>query len=361
MRNILGQTRAIAMLQGALRSDRIHHAWIFAGPAGVGKFTTAIEFARVLLDPAAGPNLAGVIEADPAGETSRLIDAGTHPDLHVIRKELARYSESALIRNRKLTNIPVDVLREHMIGGMVEGRYIDPKAHATAVRGHGKVFIIDEAELVDPTGQNIMLKTLEEPPPRTYIVLVTSRPDRLLPTIRSRCSLVKFTPLDDEAIGAWISQADLSAEPRELEWVKSFAQGSPGQAELAMTYGFYQWHQSIDTMLQCASRGEFPAELGEAMAALVEDFAIAWVKNHKNASKDAANKAGARHMFAILASYAQNHLRRNAPGGGDVWMQIIDLVRTSESQLFSNVNQKMIFENLVVQWTRIARRQAVAV
>ena len=188
MHRILGQERAIDTLLTALGSGRVHHGWIFSGPLGVGKFTTAVEFARLLLDPHAAPNLAGEIEADPEGETSRLIDAGTHPDLHVIRKELALFSDNPQLRARKLSNIPIDVLRERMIGGKTsDDRPHVAVAYRKPAQGHGKVFIIDEAELIDVYGQNALLKTLEEPPPATYIFLITSRPERLLPTIRSRC------------------------------------------------------------------------------------------------------------------------------------------------------------------------------
>ncbi|MEE8460420.1 MAG: hypothetical protein V3S08_11120, partial [Phycisphaerales bacterium] len=91
MKKILGQGKAVETLLGSLRSGRFAHAWIFAGPRGVGKFMTAIELARILLD----PDAAGDGAVDPASETSRMIDAGVHPDLHVVRKELARFSDDA--------------------------------------------------------------------------------------------------------------------------------------------------------------------------------------------------------------------------------------------------------------------------
>ncbi len=81
MKKILGQVKAVETLLAGLRNGRFAHAWIFAGPRGVGKFTTAIELARIVLDPGASPDGA----VDPAGETARLIDAGVHPDLHVVR------------------------------------------------------------------------------------------------------------------------------------------------------------------------------------------------------------------------------------------------------------------------------------
>ncbi len=78
MNKILGQSRALDVLQKALKSARLHHAWVFSGPRGVGKFTSAIEFAKILLDPDAAPNLAGELESDPEGRISKMIDAGSH-------------------------------------------------------------------------------------------------------------------------------------------------------------------------------------------------------------------------------------------------------------------------------------------
>ena len=102
-----------------MRSGRFPHAWIFSGPRGVGKFTTALALAERLLGPA----------------SARLIAAGTHPDLHVIRKELAAYCDDPEIRTRKLTNIPVAVIRQWITGGAVGDRYHDPSVFKTSVLG----------------------------------------------------------------------------------------------------------------------------------------------------------------------------------------------------------------------------------
>jgi DNA polymerase III subunit delta' len=361
MQRILGQSRAVQILQASLRTKRVHHAWIFGGPAGVGKYTTAIEFARTLLDPNAAPTLAGGIEADPDSRSSQLLDAGTHPDLHSIRKELAAHSSDPEVRKKKQSNIPIDVIREFMIGGLDEASGSAP-AYRTAVMGHGKVFIIDEAELVDHTSQNAILKTLEEPPRETYIVLVTSRPDRLLATIRSRCQYVPFVPLDQQAMSTWFERHGPKLDGKELAWIESFADGSPGTALLAAEYGFYQWRQTLAPMLVAMDRGAYPATMGETMASLIDEFASAWVKNHKNASKDAANKAGARHMLAMLARYARNGLAAAVDAGRDPerWMEAANLLREAERQLYSNVNQKMVLENLVAQWSQRTARVAAA-
>ncbi|MCZ6612757.1 MAG: AAA family ATPase [Planctomycetota bacterium] len=360
MQHILGQTRAIETLAAALRCGRLQHAWIFAGPRGVGKFTTAIEFAKILLDPNAVVDPSGALTADPQSETTRLIKARAHPDLHVIYKELALYSENPEIRERKLQNIPLDVLREHMIGGRTgDNRFHEPAVYKTAVLGHGKVFIIDEAELLaygKNETQNALLKALEEPPHRTYIFLITNRPQRLLLTIRSRCQHVQFTPLDAEAMAAWFQRAALGVDEDERAWIERFCEGSPGMAQLAADYGFCRWQMALEPMLDELQQGSFPTEMGQIMAELIETFATSWVKQHENASKDAAKKDGARHLLAILAAHARRKLASRIDEDEDptIWLEVIDLLREAERQLDANVNLKLLLENLVVQWAALA-------
>ncbi|MHC5113112.1 MAG: DNA polymerase III subunit [Planctomycetota bacterium] len=357
LHDILGQDHALEVIGRAIGSGRVHHAWIFYGPRGVGKYTTAMALAKILLDPearvGADPDHPGVLAAPPGSHSATLVDAGTHPDLHVIRKELALFSDNAQLRTRKLSNIPLDVLREHMIGGKTgDDKQHEAPAYRTAALGHGKVFIVDEAELIDQYGQNALLKTLEEPPPQTFVFLITDRAERLLPTIRSRCQLVRFAPLDHGAMSMWFDRARLEVSPEQRAWLEWFADGAPGVATLGASYGFHQWQERLDPMLRELARGEFPVAMGATLAEIVEEFAAAWVKKNANASKDAANKDGARHVLSLLASVARRHLaeRCDDEDAAAPWMAVIDLLREAEGELRSNVNMKQVLENLVVQW-----------
>ena len=346
----------------------------------MGKYTAALEAARVLLDPAARQ----AVREHDAGDATRLIEgggdsriqnlihAGTHPDLHIIRKEMAKFSDNRSLRDKKQLNIPIDLLRERVIGGKSGETYHDAAAYRTAQMGHGKVFIIDEAELLDQTGQNAMLKTLEEPPSDTWFFLITSQPDRLLPTILSRCQHVRFGRLDEQAMKHWMKSGAVeaarqkrpederpllsgAAAAKELQWSLEYADGSPGVALLALEYGFYNWQTTLEPMLADLERGNFPASMGEALSGFVEEFAQQWVKTHgkQTTSKDAANKDGAKHVFALVAAHLRRRLASDVEAGTEVsnWMRMIDLLRDAERQLESNVNVKMLMENLVVQWS----------
>ncbi len=339
---ILGQPDAIATIEAAWRSGRFPHAWIFSGPRGVGKFTTALALAVRLL----------------GGQSAGLIAAGTHPDLHVIRKELAAYSDDPKVRSQKLTNIPVAVVRQWITGGLVDEHYHEPAVYKTPVLGVGKVFIVDEAELLSAEAQDTMLKTLEEPPRLTYIVLVTTRPQQLLATVHSRCRHVTFGPLDDAAMRAWTERGGLESQGPERDWVLSFAAGSPGTAVLADRAKLYRWHTALRPMLAELDRGAYPQALGETLAALIDEFAVAWVKSHQNASKTAASREGAALMLSLLASHARRRLAGGGPAGATA-LAAIDLIHAAETHVARNVNAKLALENLVVQWTAAAESPAV--
>lgn len=369
MRQVLGQTRAIETLQAGLTTRRLHHAYIFHGPGGVGKFTTALAFAQTLLCPDAAATPTGEIEACGVCRSCRMFDArdagdrdavpqAAHPDLHVVTKELARFDDSKTIRDRKLTKIPVQVLRSALL---------DPVTRRSQMSGGAcdKVFVVDEAELLNSEGQNLLLKTLEEPPPRTVLILVTSSEDRLLPTIRSRCQRVSFVPLADPVVAQWIED-HLSADDkaamtaRERQWLVSFAGGSLGRARLALDYGLVGWARAVLPVVNGlgARRAGGAAELGAQIAGMIDGFAAEWVKRHANASKEAANKLAAGLMGAMIATYARDKVAE-AAGGCDPadpaaaeaalepWLGVIDAVDRAGRLLQSNVNMGLVCDHLV--------------
>ncbi len=354
--SILGQARALETLRAAIRSQRIHHAWIFHGPAGVGKFTAALSFAAVLLDPSSAPTLAGEIAPDRESPVQRLLAAGTHPDLHVITKELALFSGDAEVRKRKLITIPKAVIDEHLLGPAALGPSMPTSARAT------KVFIVDEAEMLDasPTNapsQNAILKTLEEPPEGTVIILVTSSEEQLLPTIRSRSQRVPFTPLSDPDMLAWLKRSGLDLPPVERDWLLEFSAGSPGALTLAHRGGLHAWHVRLAPLLDALDRGKYSIETAPAMAQLIDEWAVRWVEEHENASKELANRLAAEWMFRLLAERARGRLRAAAGAGDSVAsarvVGALDALRRCEARLDANVNAIFALEGWVADVTAI--------
>jgi DNA polymerase-3 subunit delta' len=211
---LLGHEAAEATILDAVRTGRLHHAWLITGPDGVGKATLAFRFARRLLaglptDPAAKFSLA----LDPAHPTFRRAAAGSHADLLTI--ELGVNEKTGRQRSQIAVN---DVRR---IGGFMS---------LTPAEGGWRVVVVDGAEDLNQASANALLKVLEEPPARALLILCCTAPGRLLPTIRSRCRRLRLDPLDDVAMAELLAAylPDLSDDER-LRLI-TLAEGSPGRA-----------------------------------------------------------------------------------------------------------------------------------
>lgn len=350
---VLGQSRAIGVLHDALASGRLHHAWIFHGPAGVGKFTAALAWAAVLLDPDAAPDLTGRLSVDPGSPAQRLLASGQHPGLHVVVKELARFSSDDKARSAKLMSIPRAVIDERL----VRPAQLRVPGSESSGAAAGKVFIVDEAELLDrspsnATSQNAILKTLEEPAPGCVFILVTSSEDRLLPTIRSRCQRVAFTPLSMDDLAGWFDErSGLEVGAEERAWLLEAADGSPGWITRAVDAGLYAWWRELEPMLRSLDTGRIPLELGPLIAKLADDRAAAWVKEGEKQgelrSKEVANHLAAGQVFGLIATHYRRALRSGDPESAERAIHALDAVVRAERELRSNVSLKLAADHLV--------------
>lgn len=217
MTPLFGNAAARRAFSTAAGSGAMHHAWIFAGPEGVGKASFARLAARRMLAGPDQPDDFGV----PAGDrTWQLMEAGAHPDLKLLER-LARDDkkpDQGLARS-----IKVDQVREldHFLG--IKPTYSERR-----------VVLIDTADdLERPGASNALLKNLEEPPAGTIFLLISHAPGRLLPTIRSRCRMLRFDALDDGAMRQALTAAGAGAGAGEIDELIRVGQGSPAAA-LAM-------------------------------------------------------------------------------------------------------------------------------
>ncbi|MBI1190937.1 MAG: hypothetical protein GC200_09690 [Tepidisphaera sp.] len=348
---LIGHDRAAKVLQDAMRSGRIHHAWIFHGPAGVGKCTAALAFGAVLLDPTSAPGLSGEIAPDPDSQTQRLLASGTHPDLHLVVKELAKFHDDATVRSRKLASIPIDVLRDFVLAPGALNASVRSEAMAS------KVFIIDEAELLNIAGQNALLKFLEEPPERTVIILVTSAEEYLLPTIRSRCQRVFFGSLSDADLRRWARGAGLELPAEQEAWLLEFASGSPGMLAAAITENLAAWWEKLSPLLARADKGEYAAELGPAMHELIDAWAKDFADKDDNNSKELGNRMACERMLRLVAAHLRRGLSRTDPARA---ADRLDAIRQAERALDSNVNMLFVFERLAAEISLPAGTPALA-
>ncbi len=209
--SLLGHAAAEAALLEAASGGRLHHAWLLAGPEGIGKATLAYRFARRLFA-GIGPDTVS-LAVDPGCLVARRVAAGTQADLLSVERE---WDEK---RKRLKRDIAADAARA-----------IPPFLHLTAAEGGWRVVIVDGAEDLNTHSANALLKVLEEPPPRAVLMLVCAAPGRLLPTIRSRCRRLALAPLDDATMGTLLGEALPELEPAARARLAALAEGSPGRA-----------------------------------------------------------------------------------------------------------------------------------
>lgn len=346
LRDVLGQSHAVELLRAAMRSGRVHHAWVFHGPEGVGKFTTALAFAAAVLDPATDPH--DDRTPDPDSQVQRLLAAGAHPDLHVVNKELTPFSRDASVRGQKQRTIPFAVAEEFLVEPATRTRNLHEPSLV------GKVFIVDEAHLLGRDAQNLLLKTLEEPPEGTVIILVTPAEEELLPTIRSRCQRIPFLPLSDVDMREWLRRGGAAIDPEHEAWALRYAAGSPGVLNRVIEGNLTAWHEALAPMLADADRGKFDLAIGATMAKLVDERAAAMVARNPSASKEAANVAAAADMLRLVADHHHGAMR--ASRRPEVRARAVELVAEAERQIERNVPLAFVFENLAAQLVEMASR-----
>lgn len=205
LKKIIGQERAVGALLGILSNGKLASSYLFCGESGIGKKTAAISFAKALNCLGVSPESGHIsedsqIDACDMCDSCVKIDAGVHPDFLLVSPD------------------------ERQIR-IEEIRRVEESLSFKAFEGRMKVIVIDDAESMNLPAANAFLKTLEEPPEGSILILVSSMPDLLPATITSRCSRINFTPLPIEACRKVLEGR---VEERDLEILTRLSMGRPG-------------------------------------------------------------------------------------------------------------------------------------
>ena len=220
---LIGHEAAERTFLAALESGRMPHAWLITGPKGVGKATLAFRMARALLStPAAAPSDAGLFGAAPKRAVTLDI-----PEGHPIFRRVAEltHSDFRLVR-RSLTD--KGKLRSEIV--IEDVRAAIDFLRLTPAESDWRVLIVDSADELNRNAANALLKILEEPRPKTVLILVSHAPGRLLPTIRSRCRRLTLAPLSDIAMTAALQARTPDLADAERALIATLAEGSLGHA-----------------------------------------------------------------------------------------------------------------------------------
>ena len=369
--DIVGQDRVLEQLYQGLCGIRRPHAYIFAGPAGVGRRTTALALARTLLchQPATTAN-GGRFPALPADlplpracghchDCRMMADNAAHGDFHLVYKELAAFHDDPAVRSRVMQDLSIDVIRSFLI---------EP-AWRSASRGRGRVFVIKQAELMSLAAQNALLKTLEEPPPGVTIILLAEQPEQLLPTTLSRCRLLRFGLLPREFVREKLLEQSLP--PIQAEFWAAFTDGAIGKAMAFHQLDLYDTKRELLDHVAALNRAG-DAELGDRLAKLSESLADTVAKTSRQGqtemSKTLAVRTAAGMLMELLASFFRDALTLACGAGRPLanqdqpqplhalaarldrvaLAQTIEQLSELESLLWRNVNPKTIWDNVVI-------------
>jgi len=220
---LAGHGAAVKLFCGALAKNRLHHAWLFTGPKGIGKATLAFYLARFLLKAGEG-NVAGAFpssDVSPADPLFARVASGAEGNLRVVERTINE--KTGALR----TEIVVDDVRAlHSFFEM------------TAAREGWRAAIVDSADEMNPNAANALLKMLEEPPAKSVLLLVSHAKGRLLPTIRSRCQQLALSPLTEIEVASVVRRLFPAIPGPEAAELARVANGAPGFAvRLAVNEG----------------------------------------------------------------------------------------------------------------------------
>jgi DNA polymerase-3 subunit delta' len=356
------------------------HAYIFAGAEGVGKFKTAREWAKMLLCkqpiftaehaetaeknhrmnsacPAVRPDF-----ADSCGvcQSCRMFEADSHPDFNHIYKELLEFTKPENKDKKTPVDVAIDVIRIFLIDKVSNKPTLSQK----------KVYIVSEAERLNASSQNAMLKVLEEPPEYCTVILLCTRTEKLLPTIKSRCRTIRFSCIDQERIIDKLKAMGIDSE--KAQYFARLAQGSLGQGcqwtqlELAGS-NLYQTKKELVSFLStyklvdCLDKAEWLLDKAKKIADV-------WEELDKTTSKTDINRKAQKTLIQIIISALYDAMKMDITGprglvNSDQQEQIKGIAeRFGPEQsaekiadayktmhwIESSVNEKLIFEQLLL-------------
>ena len=205
--------------------EKLHHAWILAGDKGLGKAGFAQQAAHFLLSSRNRPTTFSDVQDDEAG---RLLAAGSHPDFRLLRRGPKGDREEKKARDNGIESLDEHELARNIKVDQI--RALQPLFQNQASISEYRVVVIDAADDLERGGANAILKNLEEPPKNTIFFLISHMPDRLLPTIRSRCQMLRFDPLPAEEMRLLLKEASPRMTDPDIEALVIAGEGSPGRA-----------------------------------------------------------------------------------------------------------------------------------
>ena len=305
MTMLLNHETPTSAFLAAFASGRMPHAWLLTGPQGLGKASFAMAAALSLLDWKPGSRLPARLDMAQDTAAAKLVASDAHPEFHLLerpprKEQLPRIKD--LVRAawpddlERAGNIPIDQVRA-LIG----------KLTLKPAISHYRVIIIDAIDDMERNAANALLKILEEPPAQTIFLCVSHAPDRLLPTIRSRCRVLRFAPLDVAQMDAFLTTTFPAMSDAHKMAVVAMAEGSPGRAvaQSAQDFGSIQ-----DILMRIAKTGDADNVLRGQLARMISgkgarDTYFAVLDAAPALAAQIARTAGPQQSMAAIAAHGR--------------------------------------------------------
>ena len=239
---LLGHEKAEKILLDAWKNNTLHNSWLIAGVEGIGKATLAYRFARFLLSADESRREAyNSLNVDVNSSVFRLVASDSHPDLKVLQRDYTETDRKKILKAIKdgeaLSTDEMSGLKKSTFIRVDDVRTINEFLSKKSSNDGWRVVIVDSIDDMNSASANAILKILEEPPHKAMMILISHNPNRLLATIKSRCSKLNLEPLKEDVLASLLRRYRPSLSENEVKSLASISSGSIGKA---MAYADYQ-------------------------------------------------------------------------------------------------------------------------
>jgi DNA polymerase III subunit delta' len=317
--DIIGQQKQLATLRAALGNGRLHHAYLFLGPEGVGKRLTALALAKALHCIEGQNNYCG------GCVNCRRIDDRNHPDVRLIEAASAK------------KEISIQQVRE-----------LERELNYRSFTGKRKIAIIDPATSLNLPSQNALLKTLEEPPQNSLIMLIAVNEGGLLPTLRSRCLRLSFAPLPRQEIARYLRARDGMGEA-EAECLAALSMGSMGAGVALKNADLSEKRKTWTGMLGAFKKRDYRSAMmaAEALAAN-RDETIEFLNWAESWYRDLVIAKLAQTTDECVNLDMQQELeRQTAQIKIEPALGALERIATARTEIQRNLNRRMVLEKFL--------------
>jgi DNA polymerase III subunit delta' len=316
---VVGHPKPLEILRAALSGQRLHHAYLFLGPEGIGKRTVAMALARAIhCDESNGDSCGHCVNC-------ARIDDANHPDVHVI---------GTLAGKKEIT---IQQMRE-----------LERKLRYRSFSGKRKIAIVEPAESLNPSAQNALLKTLEEPPENSLIILIAPNGGGLLPTLRSRCLRLSFTPLLRSEMAAFL-KSSRGVDAEAAEFLAAMSMGSIGAAINLDQATLIEKRRVWSGKLSALKHGDYQSASAAAEAfAASRDDALEFLRWAESWYRDLLVHAVTQSPNDLInLDMLEQICREGAAVGTERALDAIARIGEAAGGIHRNLNRRMVLEKFL--------------